>query len=573
VRYRSLGAIVAVALVLGCDDSSRPMSPAGAERPQASISDGSTGGNPDFFFLPPVLGNPSGKPGYTAGAFNGGWRPVIEVCQLQARDSNVCVSTLKTFSGKDITINAGGEYYGVNWDTRSPSLDLSKFYRVSVRVAGQVLGYFDVDPVSTARLKNEETGDYIALIDGRTLPIKFRIEQGALSHNTTEPGDFAEAVVTNAGGDVVTNTGFAAAHFPAGWLPAPYTSVIVTIARNPVGPTNDCHQTPGMLQFEGCYQFETDRDVGNFALPVRVEVCSEVDEDDALYDAQALFSSDVDEPLTELPGALDQLIDCSGFNAPVITGTMLDRVGNGLWRLAGRIGDALSPTSAFAIDAGRGGTTIKFSRIGWGVPLDIALDGGNGQTGAGGATLGLPLQVLVTGSHDAVPISDVPVSFAVATGGGSVNFATRLTDDGEASVDWTLGTALGAQSVTASISTVAHAPGVETLPRVYTPVTKSVTFTATAVNVTIISGTVTTDPGTGMVPVPGATVQVITPGGPVASTTSDASGNYTLVIPATTGTVDIGAVNATSSLGATQTGVVLTGAPQTINFVLFPIIG
>jgi len=48
-------------------------------------------------------------------------------------------------------------------------------------VGGVELGFADIDPVSTGKeLKNVQTGEYIGLVDGRTLPIKFRIENGAL---------------------------------------------------------------------------------------------------------------------------------------------------------------------------------------------------------------------------------------------------------------------------------------------------------------------------------------------------------------------------------------------------------
>ena len=495
MRFRSLGAVVAVSLALGCDDGSRPLSPTAAERPQPLISDGANSGNPHFFFLPPVLAKPA-----TTGVFNGGWRPVVEICTLDATTVSAlatasCVATIHTFTFPQISVSPAEELYKVNWDTRADGLSTSLYYRVTVKVAGQTLGFFDVDPVSNSSIKNAQTGQYITLIDGRTLPIKFRIEVGALDY-TAVAGDFAEQVVTNDGADaggtgtnVETNTGYAAAFFPDGWLPAGYSQVIVTIVRNPVGPTNDCHQAPGLLQFEGCYQFETYPDVGTFAQPVRVELCSELD-DDSRYDAQLLFKSDVGEPLTELPGAAAQIIDCLGFQGTGVIalreGGLLDRAGEGLWQLAGRLGHLLSPKSAYAIDLGRGGTTLSFSRFGWGIPMEIEILGGDGQSGPTGLALEGQPSVLVTGSHyhpsstaGPIALDNIPVAFAVTSGGGSVSSANAWTDDGEASVFWTLGSLVGTQTLTASITTVEHEEGVETPPRRWTQVTKSVTFTAT----------------------------------------------------------------------------------------------
>ena len=72
MRHRSLPVIAAVALVLGCDANSRPLAPSSGERPTFDIYDGSLGGNPDFFFLPPVLPSPTAHEDYDAGKFNGG---------------------------------------------------------------------------------------------------------------------------------------------------------------------------------------------------------------------------------------------------------------------------------------------------------------------------------------------------------------------------------------------------------------------------------------------------------------------------------------------------------------------
>jgi len=126
-----------------------------------------------------------------------------------------------------------GQQYKVNWNTGQPAIDPNKFYRIQVfGGAGQdtPLGFADVDPVNNGnQLKNVNTGEYIGLVDGRTLPIRFRIERGAFGTNCAS--DCAEASVPGTGGVVVTNTGFAGASFPSGWLPAPFTNVVVTIER------------------------------------------------------------------------------------------------------------------------------------------------------------------------------------------------------------------------------------------------------------------------------------------------------------------------------------------------------
>jgi len=80
--------------------------------------------------------------------------------------------------------DAGSQYYQVDWHTDLFNLDPAKTYRLNVVVGGIVLGFADVDVVSNgSALKNVNTNEFVPLKDGRTLPIKFRIERGALDCN------------------------------------------------------------------------------------------------------------------------------------------------------------------------------------------------------------------------------------------------------------------------------------------------------------------------------------------------------------------------------------------------------
>src|SRR5439155_695575 len=180
--------------------------------------------------------------------------------------------------------DATNERYTRNWDTKSPTrLDPTKFYRILVRGAprGTPLGFFDVDPVDQG-LKNLRTGEVVQFQNGRTLPIKVRIEDGAFG--STNP-DHVERVVGNVATTVTTNTGFSGASFPDNWLPqgaldAGINQVVLIIERIPVGPgTNDptCLQS-GLMEREGCYRFRTDPDLhdfGPFSQLVTAGVCFE----------------------------------------------------------------------------------------------------------------------------------------------------------------------------------------------------------------------------------------------------------------------------------------------------------
>src|SRR2546428_11217269 len=175
----------AVLLVCACTGDS--LNPPRGQTIQASLSDGAHSGNPDFFFLPPIFGSPVNNPNFEPNAFNANVRPTVEICELATlpvppATTRACVpgTPFKTFGTSAVTLDAGSQQYRVSWDPKAPSLTLTKEYRIRVLLGTHELGHVDVDPVMTSSaLKNVVTGDFIGLVDGRTLPIKFRVENGA----------------------------------------------------------------------------------------------------------------------------------------------------------------------------------------------------------------------------------------------------------------------------------------------------------------------------------------------------------------------------------------------------------
>src|SRR5256714_1631871 len=282
--------VVAIVVLSGCRDNS----PVQQNQPtlNAQLIDGAHDGNKDFFFLPPLVPNPVGTPNYDAGKFNAHLSPFVEVCELSANP--ILVPTTDCKSGPLVfgpaRMSLGSEQYQLNWDTKASPLDALRFYRITVRgsARGTALGFVDVDPV-LGGMKNAKTGDIFVFQDGRTLPIKVRIEQGAFGSGNT--ADRVEQVVPNvlsaSGLDVTTNTGFAGAHFSNGWLPTvngtPLDQVVVIIERIPV--TNGTSQTSclntSLEQLEGCYRFRSDPDLHtlvpgtdlHFSVPVIAGIC------------------------------------------------------------------------------------------------------------------------------------------------------------------------------------------------------------------------------------------------------------------------------------------------------------
>ena len=86
--------------------------------------------------------------------------------------------------------------------------------------------------------------------------------------------------------------------------------------------------------------------------------------------------------------------------------------------------------------------SLPFSKL-------VALSG-SGQSGLAGTTLAQPV-VVRTLASDNVPVPGVVVTFAVASGGGTLSTLTDTSDaNGAVSTSWTLGAPIGTQSITAS---------------------------------------------------------------------------------------------------------------------------
>lgn len=214
-RSSALAALLLPAmLVAGCGTDSGPSAIATAP-PAPVISDGAHQGNEHFYFLPPLVPAPA-----YSGTADGSLAPSVSVCEWNASDER-CGPIVASFSidagtGSEVVrYDATAEQYIVNWKTDrcvtgACSLDPSKQYRLRIAVGGAELGFADVTVVASASaLKNVKTGETIALLDGRTLPVKFRIERGAVLVL-----DGGSASVGAAGGALTTVDGSAALAIP-----------------------------------------------------------------------------------------------------------------------------------------------------------------------------------------------------------------------------------------------------------------------------------------------------------------------------------------------------------------------
>jgi PKD repeat protein/alpha-tubulin suppressor-like RCC1 family protein len=144
-----------------------------------SISDAEHGdGRANFYFLPPLVHDPA--PG---GVFDPSLSPRVVICE---HDGTSCLKpplaefSMESGKGSErLRICPDEEHYLVNWHTGDYQLNEAKTYRIRVFLDVIELGYCDVDVVNSGRdLKTVDCEEYVPLKEGRTLPIKFRLEEG-----------------------------------------------------------------------------------------------------------------------------------------------------------------------------------------------------------------------------------------------------------------------------------------------------------------------------------------------------------------------------------------------------------
>jgi alpha-tubulin suppressor-like RCC1 family protein len=230
-----------------CSDT-EPL-PSTATARQAAISDGAHDGNLAFYFLPPLVPAPD-----TIGIFDDSLAPVVEICELDS-DTGACTprlafDTVGSEGSEQIRVDVDAEHYIVNWHTDTTDLVLGGTYRIRVLVNDFELGFADVVVGASNRdLKNLNTDEVIGLVDGRTLPIKFRIERET------------RFVLGPDGGTVITPDGAVALEVPAGAVQEDVEITVTPVTT----PPPDTGVLPGAL-----YDFGPDGLV--FDAPTRLTI-------------------------------------------------------------------------------------------------------------------------------------------------------------------------------------------------------------------------------------------------------------------------------------------------------------
>jgi hypothetical protein len=417
-----------------CRDSLSPRQVAVPTDPSKMIVDGAhNGGNLNVFFLPPMVANPVGQTGYGA-PFQPGLPVEIKlICTTKATNSG-CPNF--DFPPSVVKGSQTDEQYMVNWDTRSPGADSGDVYQAQVWVGSEEIAYADIVLTGNGKNpKNAATQNDILLPDGRTLPIKVRIQQGWNCQNQNSCVTQVVSATATTPTLVKTNDGRAAALFPPGTFS---TDVIVTIedvtaslkagetCKNPTGPV-----LTSMVASPQCFKFTTDPKV-TFQQPVTVATCVDVEpvreSTDPLFHTEQLIKYDVGEQTTFLRNATPPI------TCPPETPSIGSRSSNSLKELAlaaiSRVGHFFVPKSAYAFHLGVGGTIDLgggFSYITAGFPISESLLSGDGQTGTVGTPLAQQFKVLITSQHfNSVPVPNEPVQCKVTAGGGNLGNGITL---------------------------------------------------------------------------------------------------------------------------------------------------
>src|SRR2546428_14010649 len=246
----------AAMLAAACQDRQSPTA-----APSFLIQDAAHGGNPHFYWLPPMTRQPS-----FTGTFDAKLSPTVEIRELPAGTAcgarDPITFTTTTGPGSE-TIRVDGEMYIVNWHTKAFNLNSACTYRIRFLVAELQLGIAEVDVVDNgAQLKRVDTDQFVPLLDDGTLAIKARVEFGAVTFALTgdatacRPGrDCAEAVVTPVSGQdvtVLTTAQTAGLFIPAGALAEQVIVLIESRTDRPCIPLGNM----ALPQFPDCYRYE-----------------------------------------------------------------------------------------------------------------------------------------------------------------------------------------------------------------------------------------------------------------------------------------------------------------------------
>jgi hypothetical protein len=452
-----MGVVVLVASCTG-DNLVRPDDPSFPPPASFALVDGSTGGNAGFYFLPPLVDNPS-----ITGTFNPDLLPEVQVCLLDSTNTE-CAATqppaLPYWGPGEVSVQ--DSKYAVSWDTDDPrwrQLDPDRNYRIVVSLSGTEMGSMDVNPQDpNGSTPGEDLEGLYAFRLGETLPVKFWLSQNLFC----DPSDptvlqCAEAGVLDEEGGALALDPFGTGQtgvlmtvtLPPDALPAGYPAVTLTLER--LDNTQvDCLPTLDAPQYGPCFRITTEPELTDglqAGFEALVAICVDPhafglddDQDDLLQihryheDAngtviQALANAQAPECAEAAPSGLALL--------PVPDHGLLRYAARGVNALAGLVG----PRPLAAAHLGLGGLTSSFSQFRWALPGgmnkvndDFVIEWGATSNEVSPTVLvldrGVPAEYGLGFTRDPAPVEGATVHFD--------GIGDAVTGpDGLASVTWT----------------------------------------------------------------------------------------------------------------------------------------
>jgi hypothetical protein len=470
-------------------ETARHLTPPGGS---ATLWDGSQfGGNPNVFFLPPLVPNPNGVvTTYGMNPFQPGLPVQFEIVCLTAPSGGNCAG--RGLPRTNATLDQSNEQYQLNWDTKAPGFDPGYVFRINTWIGSSNVAFADVVLISNANPKNRNTSDDIPLPDGRTMPIKVHIQTGWACKNQTSCVTQVVGNTPPAGQtftQVVTNDGEDLAAFPANWFdPAAVGTNQVLVTIEDVTPNFTSCSTLGgstpltnMLSRNHCVRVTTDPEVQHVTNNVLIATC--VDNPGDIR--QLVLKYDVNEEPVFLRNV--NVSAQTGFICPenhvgmsYSPNRLVRFASNTLTRVSGALKTMFGPKTAYAIDQGVGGSLDAgggFSVFNLGLDATMSVVSGNNQTGTIGSTLAAPMVVSVSSLHTsennvASAIVGQKLTCTIASGVGSFSPTASVTsaaatdnNDGTYSCpNLTLGNATGTVAVLVTSASVDPTIQIEVLP-------------------------------------------------------------------------------------------------------------
>jgi hypothetical protein len=206
--------LAVAAFAAACDDQSQTLTPPGA--PLADVMDGANDGNPEFFFLPPLVPTPTLPLNFDPMAW-----PTVEICPYNGGDPLCGDDAVARFT-RDNLIDQSSTHFHVDWDTSGE--DEGK-YRIFVlfgstepgEIVLRELGYRDVEIGGKGKARSRFKG----ISPGSKEQIKFWIGTNAGCYEGSSLiNDCVLGTVTGDGATLLTGGGEAVFIANAGQLPS-----------------------------------------------------------------------------------------------------------------------------------------------------------------------------------------------------------------------------------------------------------------------------------------------------------------------------------------------------------------